>query len=27
LWHQRLGHIHSRRVSKMHKHADGILLF
>jgi hypothetical protein len=24
LWHQRLGHIHSRRVSKMHKHADGI---
>ena len=24
LWHQRLGHMHSRRVSKMHKHADGI---
>ena len=24
LWHQRLGHMHSRRVSKMHAHADGV---
>ena len=24
LWHQRLGHMHSRRVAEMHKHADGI---
>jgi hypothetical protein len=24
LGHQRLGHVHSRRASKMHKHADGI---
>lgn len=24
LWHQRLGHIHSRRIAKMHRHADGI---
>jgi hypothetical protein len=24
IWHQRLGHIHSRRVAKMHEAADGI---
>ena len=24
LWHQRLGHMHSRRVSNMHRYADGI---
>jgi len=24
LWHQRLGHLHHRRVSEMHKHAIGV---
>lgn len=24
LWHQRFGHMHYRRVSKMHRHADGV---
>jgi hypothetical protein len=24
LWHQRFGHIHSRRISDMHRHADGV---
>jgi hypothetical protein len=24
LWHQRLGHIHPRRISQAHKYADGI---
>jgi hypothetical protein len=24
LWHQRLNHCHARRVSKLHKHVDGI---
>jgi hypothetical protein len=24
MWHQRLGHMHSRRVSDMHKYAIGV---
>ena len=24
LWHQRLGHLHSRRVSEVHRHAHGV---
>jgi hypothetical protein len=24
LWHQRLGHIHPRRIAQAHKYADGI---
>jgi hypothetical protein len=24
LWHQRLGHLHSRRVSDLHKYARGV---
>jgi hypothetical protein len=24
LWHQRLGHLHSRRVSDLHRYAQGV---